>query len=155
MFTKFTDIINGLKVLGRTFTNQEMVNKVLICLPKSWDAKTTAIKEAQDLRTLPLEELFGSLMTYELENTIHMDGESNQRNIALRASSSTSKTASRRLQRTPKKQIKNISQKILAVASPISSDHSSTSSSEKLSSFNEKEEVGLFMRSVHNFHKKT
>ena len=66
MFTRFTDIVNGLKSLGRSYPNSEQVRKILRSLPKSWEAKVTAIQEAKDLNTLPIEELLGSLMTYEL-----------------------------------------------------------------------------------------
>ena len=43
MFTRFTDIINGLKSLGRTYSNSDLVQKILRCLPDKWDAKATAI----------------------------------------------------------------------------------------------------------------
>ena len=33
MFIRFTDITNNLKSLGKTCTNEEMVRKVLRCLP--------------------------------------------------------------------------------------------------------------------------
>ena len=66
MYTRFTDVINGLKALGKNFSNFELVTKILRSLPKSWDPKVTAIQEAKDLKTFPLEELIGSLMTYEM-----------------------------------------------------------------------------------------
>ncbi|GAV65025.1 UBN2 domain-containing protein, partial [Cephalotus follicularis] len=65
MFTRFTTIINSLKNLGKSYYNQELVRKILRCLPKSWTPKVTAIEEAKDLSTLPLEQLLGSLMTHE------------------------------------------------------------------------------------------
>ncbi|GAV73875.1 zf-CCHC domain-containing protein/UBN2 domain-containing protein, partial [Cephalotus follicularis] len=58
-------IINSLKNLGKSYSNQELVRKILMCLPKSWTPKVTAIEEAKDLSTLPLEQLLGSLMTHE------------------------------------------------------------------------------------------
>ncbi|GAV78125.1 UBN2 domain-containing protein, partial [Cephalotus follicularis] len=39
MFTRFTTIINSLKNLGKSYPNQELVRKILRCLPKSWTAK--------------------------------------------------------------------------------------------------------------------
>ena len=64
MFTRFTDITNNLKSLGKTYTNEEMVRKVLRCLPKSkWGPKVTVIEEAQDLKTLALDDLLGKLRT--------------------------------------------------------------------------------------------
>ncbi|XP_038989467.1 uncharacterized protein LOC120113034, partial [Phoenix dactylifera] len=41
MFTRFTDIINGLKSLGKSYTNPELVSKILRSLPKAWEAKVT------------------------------------------------------------------------------------------------------------------
>ena len=63
MYTRFIDVINGLKALGKGFSNFELVTKILRSLPKNWDPKVTAIQEAKDLKTFPLEELIGSLMT--------------------------------------------------------------------------------------------
>ncbi|GAV57423.1 zf-CCHC domain-containing protein/UBN2 domain-containing protein, partial [Cephalotus follicularis] len=57
------------------YTNSEMVRKILRCLPKSWMPKVTAIEEAKDLNTLPLEELLGSLMTHEMTIKNHEDDE--------------------------------------------------------------------------------
>ena len=36
MFDRFNDIINELKALGKTYSNSELVQKVLRALPKSW-----------------------------------------------------------------------------------------------------------------------
>ena len=71
MYTRFTDVINGLKALGKDFTNFELVTKILRSLPKSWDPKVTAIQEAKDLKAFPLEELIWSLMTYEMTCQAH------------------------------------------------------------------------------------
>ena len=43
MFTRFTDIINGLKSLGRVYSNVDLVQKILRSLPDKWDPKVTAI----------------------------------------------------------------------------------------------------------------
>ncbi|GAV76907.1 LOW QUALITY PROTEIN: zf-CCHC domain-containing protein/UBN2 domain-containing protein, partial [Cephalotus follicularis] len=59
------NITNALQALGKIYTNSEMVRKILRCLPRIWMPKVTAIEEAKDLRTLPLEDLLG-LMTHEL-----------------------------------------------------------------------------------------
>ncbi|GAV58426.1 zf-CCHC domain-containing protein/DUF4219 domain-containing protein/UBN2 domain-containing protein, partial [Cephalotus follicularis] len=75
MFVRFTNIINSLQSLNKCYTNSEMVRKILRCLPKSWMPKVTAIEEAKDLNTLPLEELLGSLMTHEMTIKNHEDDE--------------------------------------------------------------------------------
>ncbi|GAV85616.1 zf-CCHC domain-containing protein/UBN2 domain-containing protein, partial [Cephalotus follicularis] len=61
--------------LNKCYSNSEMVRKILRCLPKSWMPKVTAIEEAKDLNTLPLEELLGSLMTHEMTIKNHEDDE--------------------------------------------------------------------------------
>jgi len=63
MYTRFTHITNELKSLGKTFTTEEPVRKILRFLPRSWEAKVTAIQEAKDLKTLSLDELIGNLQT--------------------------------------------------------------------------------------------
>ena len=66
MITRFTDIVNGLETLGKTYKESEKVMKILRSLPSKWHTKVTTIQEAKDLTKLPLEELIGSLMTYEI-----------------------------------------------------------------------------------------
>ena len=66
MYSRFTNIVNDLKSLGKYISNIELANKILRSLPSSWDAKVTAIQEAKDVDALPIEQLIGSLMTYEL-----------------------------------------------------------------------------------------
>ncbi|GAV83237.1 UBN2 domain-containing protein, partial [Cephalotus follicularis] len=85
--TCFTTIVNSLKNLGKSYSNQELVRKILRCLPRSWTPKVTAIEEAKDLSTLPLEQLLGSLMTHEttMKNHVHVNAK-NKKMIALRAS---------------------------------------------------------------------
>ena len=67
MFTRFTYIINGLEGLGKRLSEQDNVSKILRCFPPKWNFKTEAIEEAKNLKELPLEELIGSLMTYEMK----------------------------------------------------------------------------------------
>ena len=66
MFTRFTNIINELQALGKVYTEYEKVMKILRSLPKKWEIKVTVIQEAKDLTKLPLEDLIGSLMAYEI-----------------------------------------------------------------------------------------
>jgi len=69
MYTRFTHITNELKSLGKTFTTEELVRKILRFLSRSWEVKVTAIQEAKDLKTLSLDELIDNLQTYELRRT--------------------------------------------------------------------------------------
>ncbi|GAV84509.1 LOW QUALITY PROTEIN: UBN2 domain-containing protein, partial [Cephalotus follicularis] len=93
MFTRFTTIINSLKNLGKSYSNQELVRKILRCLPKSWTPKVTAIEEAKDLSTLPLEQLLGSLMTHETTMKNHENVEvKKKKSIAFKASKEESES---------------------------------------------------------------
>ncbi|KAL2532487.1 UBN2 domain-containing protein [Abeliophyllum distichum] len=68
MITRFTDIINGLKGFDRKFTNSELVSKILRSLSEYWNSLRMLIENTKDVNTYPLEELYGTLMTYELNN---------------------------------------------------------------------------------------
>ncbi|GAV80901.1 UBN2 domain-containing protein [Cephalotus follicularis] len=93
MFTRFTTIINFLKKFGKSYPNQELVRKILRCLPKSWTPKVTAIEEAKDLSTPPLEQLLGSLMTHETTMKNHESVETKKKKtIALRDSKEESES---------------------------------------------------------------
>ena len=84
MFTRMTSITNSLHALGRTYTNADIVSKILRSLPKAWEAKVTAIREAKDLTKLPLEELIGSLMTHEITMDKQDQEERPKKNLAFK-----------------------------------------------------------------------
>ncbi|KAL2492612.1 Uncharacterized protein Adt_28240 [Abeliophyllum distichum] len=68
MITRFTDIINGLKGFDRKFTNGELVSKMLRSLSEDWNSLKMLTENTKDVNTHPLKELYGTLMTYELNN---------------------------------------------------------------------------------------
>ncbi|GAV66329.1 UBN2 domain-containing protein, partial [Cephalotus follicularis] len=90
MLSRFTNIINALQALDKTYSNSEMVRKILRCLPRSWMPKVTAIEEAKNLNVLPLEDLLGSLMTHELSMQKKDDDEEKEKKkkkiVALKSS---------------------------------------------------------------------
>ncbi|CAL9086495.1 unnamed protein product [Musa textilis] len=77
MYTRFTDVVNSLRALGKSFLDFELINKILRSLPKRWDPKVIAIQEAKSLNDFPLEELIGSLMTYEMTLLEHVEHDEN------------------------------------------------------------------------------
>ena len=85
MFTHFTTFINSLKNLGKTYTNEEMIEKVLRSLSKYWQPTVTAIREVKELSTLSVEQLIGSLITYEMELAVFYN-EDKKKKIALKIS---------------------------------------------------------------------
>ncbi|GAV68062.1 UBN2 domain-containing protein, partial [Cephalotus follicularis] len=84
MYARFNDIINALKGLGKVYPNDELARKILKYLSKSWEPKVTAIEEANDLSTLPLEDLLRSLMTHELRMKDQDKSDHKKRTIALK-----------------------------------------------------------------------
>ncbi|GAA0184765.1 hypothetical protein LIER_32053 [Lithospermum erythrorhizon] len=80
---KIKDIANEFFSLGEPMTEDKLVRKVLRTLPLKFESKVTTIEEAQNLTKMKLDELMGSLITYE----INIDGriESKKQNIALKS----------------------------------------------------------------------
>ena len=67
MFTRFTNIVNGLEGMGKRVSEEDKVSKILRCLPPKWNFKMEVIEKTKNLKELPLEELIGSSMTYEMK----------------------------------------------------------------------------------------
>jgi len=85
MYTHFTHITNELKFLGKTFTTEELVRKILRLLPRTWEAKVTTIQEAKDFKAISLDELIGNLQTYELRRNSQQQEETKKdHGIALK-----------------------------------------------------------------------
>ncbi|MQM19777.1 hypothetical protein Taro_052789 [Colocasia esculenta] len=95
MFSRLTDITNGLASLGKTYEMGDMVRKILRSLPSSWTFKVTAIEKANDLKRMSLEKLIGSLMAHEIN--MERLGESSSRrkqSNALKAEDDVSEESS-------------------------------------------------------------
>ncbi|KAA0026117.1 gag-pol polyprotein [Cucumis melo var. makuwa] len=60
------EIANESLLLGEKIPDSKIVRKVLRSLPRKFDMKVTAIEKAHDITTLKLDELFGSLLTFEM-----------------------------------------------------------------------------------------
>ncbi|MDD0213341.1 hypothetical protein PSY81_23325, partial [Shigella flexneri] len=63
---RLCDIANEAFALGEKFSDEKLVRKTLRSLPKRFAYKVTAIEEAKDVRKMKLEELIGSLRTFEM-----------------------------------------------------------------------------------------
>lgn len=63
--TKLSNSVNILKSLGEDIPESKVVRKVLRFLPKRFRPKVATIEESKDLETMKLEELTGSLQTFE------------------------------------------------------------------------------------------
>ena len=65
-YSKLNEVVIGKFNLGEKTENLKVVRKILHSLPESFRAKVTAIEESKDLDEIKVQELIGSLKTYEL-----------------------------------------------------------------------------------------
>ncbi|KAG8496143.1 hypothetical protein CXB51_009184 [Gossypium anomalum] len=84
IYAKLCDLSNQAFALGEKYSNFKLVKKVLRSLPKRFSIKVTAIEEAKYLESLKIDELIGSLQTFELNLKKSKKVKSKEeRNIAL------------------------------------------------------------------------
>ncbi|KAK2417586.1 gag-protease polyprotein [Trifolium repens] len=60
------DFANSFDSLGEKIPEEKLVRKILRGLPRKYNMKVTAIEEAQDISSMKVDELIGSLQTFEL-----------------------------------------------------------------------------------------
>ena len=65
-YGKLNEVVIGKLNLGEKMEDSKVVRKILRSLSESFQAKVTAIKESKDLDEIKVQELIGSLQTYEL-----------------------------------------------------------------------------------------
>jgi hypothetical protein len=72
--TRLMGIVNQIRLTGETITDQRIVEKILISLPKKFEMVVTTILESKDLSSFSTDELIGSLVTHETR--LHLTDES-------------------------------------------------------------------------------
>ena len=65
-YSKLNEVVIDKFNLVEKTEDSKAVRKILRSLPKSFCAKVTAIEESKDLDEIKVQELIGSLQTYEL-----------------------------------------------------------------------------------------
>ena len=65
-YSKLNEVVVGKFNLGEKTEGSKIVRKILRSLLESFRAKVTTIKESKDLDDIKVQELVGSLQTYEL-----------------------------------------------------------------------------------------
>ena len=65
-YSKLNEVVVSKFNLGEKTEDSKLVRKILRSLPKSFRAKVTAIEESKDLDDIKIQELIGSLQTYEM-----------------------------------------------------------------------------------------
>ena len=65
-YGKLNEVVVSKFNLGEKTEVSKTIRKILRSLPKSFRAKVTAIEESKDLDDIKVQELVGSLQTYEM-----------------------------------------------------------------------------------------
>ena len=64
-YAKINDIVNSAFNLVEVYEEHQIVRKILRFLTEEFRPQVTAIIESKDVDTIPMDELVGSLQTYE------------------------------------------------------------------------------------------
>ena len=59
------NVVNQIRSYGDDLIDQKVVEKILRCLPRKFDAIVVSIEESKDLTILFIDELIGSLLSHE------------------------------------------------------------------------------------------
>ncbi|CAM8999010.1 unnamed protein product [Rhodiola kirilowii] len=86
--TRVLELSNEAAALGKPIEEERMASKVLRSLPPRFAMKVTAIEEMHDISKLKLDELMGSLRTYEINHDFQTG---DMKGIALKAELSEDK----------------------------------------------------------------
>ena len=65
MYNRLSTIINELKTLDKVISLTEINDKILMCLPSSWDSRIWSIREIRSINEISTENLLGKLKSYE------------------------------------------------------------------------------------------
>ena len=66
-YAKLNDIVNSAYNLGEIYDQPKIVKKILRSLTENFRPEVTAITESKDVDSIPVDELVGSLQSYELD----------------------------------------------------------------------------------------
>jgi len=85
-----SDLKNSMVSLEKSVSDVKLIRKILKSLPERFRINVTTIEESKDLKEMKIEELVGSLQTYELS----MPTIKKMKTIALKASKQKTKVSS-------------------------------------------------------------
>lgn len=63
--TRFSKLINQMKTYGEEISDGRIVEKILISLSEKFDSIIVVIEETKDISKMSVQELMGSLKSYE------------------------------------------------------------------------------------------
>ena len=62
---RMMNIVNQMRLLGETFEDHNVVEKLMMSIPEKFEAKISAIEESCDLQSLTIAELISKLHIQE------------------------------------------------------------------------------------------
>ena len=65
-FLRVEELVNAMKGLGEKIEDAFLVQKILRSLPNRFNPKVSAIEELNDLKTMSIDQLLGTLTAYEM-----------------------------------------------------------------------------------------
>jgi hypothetical protein len=65
-FLRLEEVIHAMKGLGEKIEEVNLVQKILRSLPDRFNPKVSAIEDINDLKDLPINQILGTLSTYEM-----------------------------------------------------------------------------------------
>ena len=65
-FLRVEELVNSMKGLGEKIEESPLVQNILRSLPDKFNPKVYAIEEMNDLKTLSIAQLLGTLTSYEM-----------------------------------------------------------------------------------------
>src|ERR1044072_1280658 len=77
-YMRVRDLANTSFNLGEQIPEEKLVRKILRSLPKKFSMKVTATEEAQDISIMKVDELIGSLQTFEMAMNDRTEDEEDQ-----------------------------------------------------------------------------
>ena len=70
---KFMELVNQMKAYGESFNDIKITQKILLSMPAKFDPIVTVIEETRDISTLTVQEVMGSLKSYEQRLLSHSE----------------------------------------------------------------------------------
>ncbi|XP_021633081.1 uncharacterized protein LOC110630076 [Manihot esculenta] len=71
---RLLDIVNKVRLLGTSFDDSRIVQKMLVTAPEKYEASITTLENTRDLSTITLAELLNSFQALEQRRSMRQNG---------------------------------------------------------------------------------
>ncbi|XP_037493953.1 uncharacterized protein LOC119370272 [Jatropha curcas] len=71
---KLLGIVNKVRLLGKDFSDDRIIQKILVTLPEKYDSKISSLEESKDLSSISLAELVNALQAQEQRRIMRKEG---------------------------------------------------------------------------------